>query len=155
MLLFSNINVFTNDLWTKKGENKKQNTIVFLASKRIESYTFIPKSRFETLTLGEIKWPDLINEPGSSYCISVDASLRDTQWNLRHDSKSILRGKGFRDLRWSYDVNMMTSYDLYGIYWLSVALDSSPKCIWMVTNCYIYHGCRKSSGKIHNREHLH
>ena len=54
----------------------------------------------------------------------------------------------FRDLWWRH----MTCT---GCQRLAVVLDSLPNCIWIVTCSEVCHGCRETSGNIHNRKYLH
>ena len=46
-------------------------------------YILTLKAQFEILTLGQVKWPDLINDNGGLCCISVDAS-----WQDKHNDNS-------------------------------------------------------------------
>ena len=60
----------------KIEKNAKHHRIPLVKTHR-NMYLLTPKGQFENLTLGQVKWPDLINDPGRSYCMSFDASWRD------------------------------------------------------------------------------
>ena len=64
----------------KMEKNAKHHSIPLktLSSKNHRNICILaPKGQFENLSLGQVKGPDLINDPGRSYRISVDASWRD------------------------------------------------------------------------------
>ena len=75
-----------------------------------------PKGQFENLIFGQVKWPELINDIGRSYCISFDASWRDKHNNtsptaLPRFCEELLAQMFSWPAMTSY---VMTSYDLYG-----------------------------------------
>ena len=84
MLVISKIIFFfANNFWIRKGSEKRETLSYFShwdASKCMHSD---PKTSINKLTLGWVKWPDIMNDPGRSCYILVDAS-----WQYKHNDTS-------------------------------------------------------------------
>ena len=98
------------------------------------------KGQFETSTIGQVKWPDLMNDPSRSCCIGcccllllscccMPTMLHD-KTNTNNDTLSspmalTIFCEGLLTLTFPWVTMtsyMMTSYDLYGGHWLAVRL---------------------------------
>ena len=72
-----------------REKNTKYYRILLVQAHR-NTWILTPKGQFENITLGQIKRPDLTNDPIRIYCMSVDASWQDKQRHLAHGSTLIL-----------------------------------------------------------------
>ena len=67
------MNFFAQNFWTKKDRDKHETASYSSRRDASKHLHFNHERQFEILTLGQVKWPDLMKDPGRSCCISVDA----------------------------------------------------------------------------------
>ena len=109
---------------------------MLLSLRRIKTYVFWPNRVNLKIWSCQVKWPALMNDPGSSYCISFDPSWQDKHNDnspraLPYFCEELLAETFSWPAMTSY---MMTSYDLPGGHRPAVALDLLMNCIWIVTD---------------------
>ena len=119
-----------NNFWAKQNKEKHETPLYSSRPYASNRLHFEPKRSCENLTIVQVQWPDLMNDPGRSCCISVDAS-----WQGEHNACSITPLAFW----WKViDGNVFVPGDdvIYvDVVWLlrghrlAVALDSSQNCI--------------------------
>ena len=131
MLLFCKINDFVNNFWTKKiEENAKHHRISRVETRRNKCILTII-CQYEHLTLGQVEWPDLMNDPGRHVHITWCVMTRQTQWHLAHVSNSIL---------WRViDVNVFVACDdlIYDDVLWPVRGSLASSCTWFTVELYL------------------
>ena len=98
--------------------NNRKATIVFVSSRRIESYTYTlnTKGQLQNLTLGQGHERPL-GDLCSPCCIAFDASRwKKTLWRLSHVSSSIKAKVISKNVDWPHDVSMWPQMTFQGLH---------------------------------------
>ena len=149
-IFFGEVNVFANNFWTKTDrENAKHHRIP--RSRRRDHHRAVsnhmhrdPEKSIWKFDLRsgqmtwpkfigqhQVKWPDLMNNQGRSFCISVDVSWIDkynvTRPRLYIGSVRSYWRKRFRDLRWRH------------IWWrhMTCTGSSDNSCTWFIAKLFL------------------